>query len=263
MNKHIFQTMIKQAFFFLLLILILFSSCSRPLQETTYMYGIQSDSIYPDGPIPDEYEVRINDQLYIQVISDDKENAVFLNLNPVDKMGGSGNMELITYIVDENGDIYFLLLGKIHVVGYTVKEIREILQSEVDRYLENTSVFVKLVNRYITILGEVENPGQHKMDKSRLSIFEAIGTAGDITDWGQYMAVKLIRETPDGKLVADIDLTNPDLINSPYYYILPNDVLYVSLNGKVLGNKFISVLQPIYLTLSIITTALLVYGLFK
>ena len=101
------------------------------------------------------------------------------------------------------------------------------------------------------------------MDKSRLSIFEAIGTAGDITDWGQYKAVKLIRETPDGKLVADIDLTNPDLINSPYYYILPNDVLYVSLNGKVLGNKFISVLQPIYLTLSIITTALLVYGLFK
>ncbi|MCB2208712.1 MAG: polysaccharide biosynthesis/export family protein [Bacteroidetes bacterium] len=255
--------MLKQASYFLLLLLVIFSACSRPLQETTYMYNIQADSIYPDGPVPDEYEVRVNDQLYIQVISDDKENAVFLNLNPVDKIGGSGNMELITYIVDENGDIYFLLLGKIHVVGYTVKEIREKLQLEVDRYLENTSVFVKLVNRYITILGEVENPGQHHMDKSRLSIFEAIGTAGDITDWGKFSEVRLIRETPEGKLVANIDLTNPNLINSPYYYILPNDVLYVSLNGKVLGNKFISVLQPIYLTLSVITTALLVYGIFK
>ena len=70
-------------------------------------------------------------------------------------------------------------------------------------------------------------------------------------------------ETPEGKLVADIDHTNPDLIDSPYYYILPNDVLYVMLDSKVKGSKFVSVLQPIYQTMSIITTALLIYGIFK
>lgn len=100
------------------------------------------------------------------------------------------------------------------------------------------------------------------MVKNRISIFEAIGTAGDVTDWGKYDQVKLIRENPEGKLVADIDLTNPKVIDSPYYYILPNDVLYVRLDGKVKGSKFVSVLQPIYLSLSIITTALLIYGIF-
>lgn len=151
--------MLKQTFIYLFLILIIISSCSRSIQETTYLYDIKTDSIYPNGPVPDDYEIRVNDQLYIQVISDDAQNAVFLNLNPVDKAGSSGNLELITYIVDEKGDIYFLLIGKIHVAGYTIKEIRGILQKEVDKYLDNTSVFVKLVNRTITILGEVENPG--------------------------------------------------------------------------------------------------------
>jgi len=65
-------------------------------------------------------------------------------------------------------------------------------------------------------------------------------------------------ETPEGKLVADIDYTNPHLIDSPYYYILPKDVLYVMLDSKVKGSKFVSVLQPIYQTMSIITTALLI-----
>ncbi len=254
--------MLKQAILYLFLLLIILGSCTRPIKETTYMYDIKTNYVYPDGPIPDDYEVRKNDLLYIQVISDDAQNAVFLNLNPVDKAGSSGNLELITYIVDEDGDIYFLLLGKIHVAGYTIKEIREILQKKVDKYLDNTAVFVKLVNRTITVLGEVENPGQHQMLKNRLSIFEAIGTAGDVTDWGLYNQVKLIRETPEGKLVADIDLTSPDIIDSPYYYVLPNDVLYVRLDGKVRGSKFVSALQPIYLTLSILTTALLIYGIF-
>jgi len=175
--------MLKQAILYLFVLLVIFSSCTGPIQETTYMCEIETDSVHPNGPIPDDHEVRINDLLYIQVISDNVENAVFFNLNPVDRVGSSGKLELITYIVDEDGNIYFLLLGKVYVAGYTIKEIKEILQEEVDKYIDNTAIFVKLVNRIITILGEVKNPGQQQMVKNRLSIFKAIITSGDVTDW--------------------------------------------------------------------------------
>ena len=242
-------------------IILLIASCSRPLSETTYMYGVQ-DGVYPNGPIPDEYKVRVNDQLYIQVIADDPQNAAFLNLVQPDRSGSSKDTELITYIVDEEGNIYFHLLGKIHVEGLTVKEIREILKGMVDKYLDNTAVFVKLVGRTITVLGEVDNPGQQQMVKNRLSNFEAIGSAGDVTDWDNYDEVMLIRETPEGKLVTNVDLLSPNLIDSPYYYILPNDVLYVKLNNKVRGRKNLAPFSGVLLALSLITTAMLVAQFF-
>ena len=246
---------------FTLFIIFLIASCARPLKEMTYMYDVK-DSIYPNGPVPDDYEIRVNDQLYIQVIADDPENAAFLNIVPPERAGSSGDLELITYIVDENGDIYFLLLGKFHVAGLTVKGVRDMLQEKVNKYLDNTAVFVKLVGRNITVLGEVDSPGQHQMVKNRLSIFEALGTAGDVTDWGNYQEVMLIRETPEGKLVAYIDLLDPTLIDSPYYYILPNDVLYVKLDTKVRGSKNVAPFTGVMLTLSVVTTALLVLTFF-
>jgi len=100
------------------------------------------------------------------------------------------------------------------------------------------------------------------MVKNRLSIFEALGTAGDITDWGNYKEIMLVRETPEGKLVTNIDLLSPDLIDSPYYYILPNDVLYVKLDKKIRGTKNVAPFTGLMLSLSIITTALLVANFF-
>jgi polysaccharide export outer membrane protein len=132
----------------------------------------------------------------------------------------------------------------------------------VNKYLDNTSVFVKLVGSNITVLGEVESPGQHEMVKNRLSIFEALGTAGDVTDWGNYKEVMLIRGTPEGKLVTHINLLDPNLIDSPYYYILPNDVLYVKLDTKVRGSKNVGAFVGLTLTLSVITTTLLVLNFF-
>jgi len=136
-------------------------------------------------------------------------------------------MELITYLVDVEGKISYPQLGDIVVADKTVSEVRDIIQSKVDSYLESASVFVKLVNRNITVLGEVKAPGQKLMVKNQLTIFEALGTAGDITDYGNRLSVKLIRELPDGKHVAELNLTDPNIIYSPYYYILPHDIVYV------------------------------------
>ena len=249
-----------------IIVLWLLSSCSTPLQKLTYLNGIQPDQTYQNGPAPAEYRIRPNDQLFIQVISDDPVNAAFLNLvvpgSTSGSMGNSTNsMELITFLVDDAGKISYPQFGDILVEGKTVAEVRDIIQKKVEAYLESASVFVKLVNRNITILGEVSQPGQKVMVKNQLTIFEALGAAGDITDYGNRQNVKLIRELPTGKYIAQLDLTNPNLIDSPYYYVLPHDIIYVEHSTKVYGAKNLSYAAPISITASIISIGLLILNL--
>jgi len=255
-------------YFFIIFVIFLASSCSTPLQELIYLNGIETGLTYTSGPKPEEYRIRPNDQLFIQVISDDPLNAAFLNLintqGSMGSMGSSANsLELITYLVDEEGSIAYPELGEIKVEGKTVGEVRDLIQLEVDRYLEAASVFVKLVNRNITVLGEVKQPGQKLMVKNQLTIFEALGTAGDITDYGNRQNVKLIRELPEGKHIETMDLTDPQLIFSPYYYILPHDIVYVEHETKVYGAKNLSYAAPISITASVISIGLLILNLFN
>lgn len=252
----------------IVILLLAFTSCSTPLTELIYLNEITPGKTYESGPEPEEYQIRPNDQLFIQVISDDPLNAAFLNLiNTQGSMGSMGNsansLELITYLVDEEGYIAYPQLGVLEVQGKTVADVRDMLQQEVNKYLEAASVFVKLVNRNITVLGEVKQPGQKLMVKNRLTIFEALGTAGDLTDYGNRQNVKLIRELPEGKHIEMLDLTDPDLILSPYYYILPHDVIYVEHETKVYGAKNLSYAAPLSITASIVSIGLLFINLFQ
>jgi polysaccharide biosynthesis/export protein len=231
-----------------------------------YMYGIDANKIYKSGPVPDEYRIRPNDQLYIQVISDDPLNTAFLNLTGTQNIATGGNsqggMELITYLVDNGGKITYPQLGEIKVGGLLIGEVQEIIQKGVDKYLESASVFVKLVNRNITVIGEVEAPGQILMVKNQLTIFEALGTAGDLTDWGNRKNVKVIRELPDGKHIAELDLTSANIIISPYYYILPHDIIYVEHRDKVYGDKNVPYGTRLSMGLSVLSITLLILNLF-
>ncbi len=257
---------IKITLYLFCLAIIFVSSCKAPtpLEEINYMYGINTNQTYANGPVPDDYKIRPNDQLYIKVISDDPLNSAFLNLTGVQTANSvSGeSMELITYLVDEEGNINYPQLGEIHVGDLMLGEVREIVQKGVDKYLQSASVFVKLVNRNITVLGEVRTPGQKLMVKNQLTIFEALGTAGDVTDWGNRQNIKVIREFPDGKHIAELDLTAPNVIQSPYYYILPNDVVYVEHRDKVYGDKNVAYGQRLTIGLSVISTLLLIANLF-
>lgn len=250
----------------LLLAVLLASSCKAPtpLEEINYMYGIQANKTYLNGPVPDEYKIRPNDQLYIHVISDDPLNTAFLNLAGVQTTNSvSGeSMELITYLVDEDGNINYPQLGEIHVGDLMLGDVRNIIQKGVDKYLQSASVFVKLVNRNITVLGEVKAPGQQLMVKNQLTIFEALGTAGDLTDWGNRQNIKVLREIPGGKHIAELDLTSPNVIQSPYYYILPNDIVYVEHRDKIYGDKNVAYGQRLSIGLSVISTLLLIANLF-
>jgi polysaccharide export outer membrane protein len=250
---------------FIIPVLLLVSSCSTPLKELIYINGIETNRRIPEAPLPEEYRIRPNDHLYIRVISDEPESAAFLNLigAQTSMIGSSYNIELITYLVDEKGDISYPFLGPVKVENKTLIEVQEIMQKEVDKYLENASVFVKLVSRNVTILGEVRQPGLHPMIKSRLTIFETLGMAGDITDYGNRRNVKLIREYPDGREVVSLDLTNPHIVNSPYFYVLPRDIVYVEHRTKVFGAKNMPYSSPFSIAATVISIGLLIVNLFR
>jgi polysaccharide export outer membrane protein len=263
MNKIVYSE--RRSFYTLLTILLVAYSCSTPLNELTYFDGIKAGHDFPEAPLPQEYLIRPNDHLYIRIISDDPEDAAFLNLigSQTSMIGSASNIELITYLVGEDGNISYPFLGPIKVENKTLNQIQAIMQTEVDKYLEKASVFVKLVSRTVTVLGEVRNPGQLSMIKSRMNIFETLGLAGDITDYGNRQNVKLIRELSAGRHVEELDLTNPMIISSPYFYILPHDILYVEHKTKVYGAKNMPYASPISITASVISIGLLILNLFK
>jgi polysaccharide biosynthesis/export protein len=251
---------------FLLIMIVIFlgCQCTVPLRELTYLYGIQSGFTNSGETLPATYRVQPHDLLYIQVNGEDPGTTDFLNLT-----GGSGNMmssstfDLISYEVNESGEISFSQLGKIKVAGSSVDEISEIIQAEVNKYIQNASVFVKLVDRTITVLGEVRNPGRQLMGRNKINIFEALGSAGDITDYGNRRNVKLVRESKEGTFVAFIDLTDPTLISSPNYYILPHDVIYVEPRTRIYGNKTMPFGSGITLAVSTMYSILLLITLLK
>ena len=191
-------------------------------------------------------------------MGDDPLNTAFLNLTTAVAGSAGSNLELITYTVDEKGYISFPQLGEINVDGKTVLEVQDDLEQRIQAYIENTSVYVKLVDRTITILGEVNTPGVHVVYKSQLTIFEALATAGDLNDWGDRRNVKLFRSEHSGTEVVNIDLTDPGILTSEYYYIFPNDVVYVQPASRVFGFKTLDFASIFTLLFAIVTTGIVI-----
>lgn len=141
--------------------------------------------------------------------------------------GDPGNLFASGYSVDEAGSITLPTVGRLKVGGLTVEETQQLVQKEVARFMREANVVVKLTSFKLTILGEVRAPGRYFVYNSQATVLEALGMAGDLTEFGSRTNVKLIRQTLKGSEVVLLDLTDPELLRSKYYYLLPNDALYV------------------------------------
>lgn len=177
-----------------------------------------------------EYRIQPNDVLSIRVINSLDKTAP--NIFELDgPTGGGVNPAAIFYVtgysVDDKGFINFPNIGKLKIHNLTVNEARELLQQNVDKYMTNATVKVTLVSYKVTILGDVRNPGFYYVYNNQVTLPEVIGLASDLTYNGNRRNIKLIRQNPTGIEVILLDLTDPNIIKSPYFYIQPNDVLYV------------------------------------
>ncbi|WP_246008975.1 polysaccharide biosynthesis/export family protein [Hymenobacter metallilatus] len=176
-----------------------------------------------------QYRIQPGDVLSIRVQSVQTQlNDMF---NTVDARavfnGDPGNLFLTGYSVDETGFINLPTAGRLKLQGLTVEEAQVAVQQQVSKFVRDANVLVKLLSFKVTVLGEVRSPGRYFVYNAQCTVLEGLGLAGDLTEFGNRQNVKLIRQTAKGSEVVLLDLTDPGLLTSPYFYLLPNDALYV------------------------------------
>ena len=243
----------------LICVVALLSSCvsQRKLSYLRDVDASSADSINQTYTPQKENYITKGDLLSIFVNALDVEAVQAFNLPvaSVQRLGakqvtasGSGG-SLQGYWVDPDGNIDFPVLGKMHVEGMTTTLLKDTLTLLISRSVKEPIVNVGFLNFYVTILGEVKNPGRHVVSDQGMTIFEALGLAGDLTIYGKRNNVLISREV-DGKMeFARLNLNDETIFASPYYHIRQNDVIYVEPNNARAMSS-----QNIPLYLSMITT---------
>ena len=219
-------------------VLMMFSSCgSRKSMVYLQPDSTQINTLY-EQYVP---KIQTNDILTIVVTAaDPKVTAPF---NPVSSMATSNltqqtDMALRpTYTVDDQGDITFPMLGKVHMVGLTRVQAIEKIRNDLSQYIKDPGVNINFNNFRVSVLGEVARPGSFIMPTERVTVLEALGMAGDLTIRGVRENVMLIREVDGQKTTHRLDLTQQSTLNSPYYYLAQNDVIYVEPNKAQINNS--------------------------
>ena len=177
-----------------------------------------------------EYELQPKDVLSIKVLSVQPELSNLFNIiDPNNAYGISGPSSLFLsgYSIDQDGKITLPTLGELKVSGLTVAQAQEQIQRNLDRYVTDATVVVKLISFKVSVLGEVRNPGYYYVYNEQANLLEALSMAGDLTQGASRENLKLIRQIPGGTEVILLDLKDPNLVQSQYYFLKPNDVLYV------------------------------------
>ena len=214
------------------------------------------------------------DQLMIQVYSQsiNQEQAAIFNMTSGigQNQNGMVNVQqgntLAGYIVDYEGNIDFPVIGKVKAMGLSKSEFIDTLKKHLQAYIKDPIVVVRYLNYNITVLGEVNSPGLKSFPNEKATVLDAISAAGDIKDAGLRKSILLIRTMPDGTIQQhEIDLTNIECYNSPYFQLQPNDVLYVQSNKIRLrnANQDPTIYRDIPLALSFLSYLLLLNSVFK
>lgn len=176
-----------------------------------------------------DYRLRAGDVLSIRIKGRDIEYTSYLNkeesngFNPLNEAG----LYVNGFSIDTKGNIYLPNIGEIYVSGKTIQEVREEIQTIVSQKIQNASVFVSLISFKISVLGEVARPGFFYIYNDQTTLLEGLALGGDMLEFADRKRIHLIRRVPDGSEAILLDLTDPSVITSKYFYLQPNDVIYV------------------------------------
>lgn len=175
------------------------------------------------------YQLQPRDVLSVRVKTLDSESAAYFNIQAENGWQNFNDISLYLngYSINEEGYITLPEVGDIAVAGLTLSDAQERIQEAMSEYLNNATILVKLVSFKITVLGEVRNPGYYYVYNDQATVLEGLGLAGDLTDFGNRENITLIRQTQSGSQAILLNMKDPELIASEYYYLQPNDAIYV------------------------------------
>ena len=226
-------------------------------KQVAYWQNIDSISLAASKGLFDA-KIMPKDELTILVQTTDPLTSEPFNLRST---GQTSNKDQITgYLVDNDGMINFPIVGKIHVAGLTKTECEDLIKSKIQPYLartENPLVSVRTSSYRITVIGEVNRPGVIPVSTEKISLIEALAEAGDMTIYGKRDNVLLVREDKSGeKHKVRLNMNDANIINSPYYYLQQNDIVYVEPHKVKARNTFFGSNTSIFYSVIGITTSL-------
>lgn len=208
-----------------------------------------------------DYKLQPGDNLYIHVVNTiDERGAASINGDVRGYLSSDANIYLQTTTIDKEGCIEMPLVGKVEVKNLTVDEAKNKLQTAINTYINGSMLIVKLASFNVTLLGEVSRPGMYKVYQSQINLFEAMSLAGNMTNFAKKSDVKIIRQTDNGSEIVTVDMGQADILSSPYYYLKPNDIVYVEpLKIKQWGFTTF----PYSTVFSIVTLGVTLYNILK
>lgn len=248
-------------FFLLLMVLFMMSCVSR--KGVVYFQPKDKNTDVEDVTIKQNYisKIQPGDILDIEVFSLSPQANQMFNVYPEQAQQyqnqNSGSTELtpaIGFLVDKDGSVTLPLAGKIHIADLSPEQASDSIEKKLQLYLMQPNVSVRIVNFKISVLGEVAKPSVYTIANGRVTLPEALSLAGDLTIYGKRKNVLLIREENGRREFTRIDLTKRDFFDSSYYYLKPNDIIYVEPSrGKVISSgAALAVLPTIISSLSLV-----------
>ena len=221
------------------------------------------------------YDAKImpKDLLTVTVNTSDSEAAAPFNMtvqtaqNLATSRSTYSQPMLQQYLVNNEGSIDFPVLGTLKVGGLTKNEAEDMIREKLKPYLKEVPIVtVRMSNYKISVLGEVARPGTFTVSNEKVNVLEALAMAGDLTIWGMRDNVKLVREDAAGKReIIELDLTNAEIITSPYYYLQQNDILYISPNKTKAKNSDVGQSTSLWFSATsiLVSLASLLYNILK
>ncbi|MBN2863682.1 MAG: polysaccharide biosynthesis/export family protein [Bacteroidales bacterium] len=253
----------------LILILTLYNSCTTQ-KKLSYLENLADtgdvETFVMDFP---DYRIQYRDILYITIKAMTPDGTINDFLSSLGRAGNvytqsEAGQYIYGYDVNSEGNIRIPVLGMLKVTGFTLEEAREIIQNAADLHFKNTTVECKLLSYKFTVFGEVQSPGTFINYNNYLTVLEAIGRAGGITDLGRRDKVQVIRPFEGGARTYTLNLQDKNILTSEAYFLLPNDVVIVEPEAKKIFNMNLPAYSFIISTAtSLITSTLLLINYFK
>jgi len=244
-------------------------SCSTQHELPNYLDNVVDTTSKPDVKFP-ELIIQKNDLLSIQVysLSTKPEADQLYNLQcGTTTVGSSSGTTTCGFLVDANGNIEYPRLGTFHAEGQTKHELAAQIKKKLTEpveLLKDPTIIIRFLGFKVTVIGQVGHEGPINVPGEKLTILEAIGLAGGITDYGKKNSVRVVREINGKREIGLVDLSSKALFDSPYYNLVQNDVVFVDpTKQKAKQTDQALVNQKITIALSLITTAALLYNIFK
>ncbi|GAB3174933.1 polysaccharide biosynthesis/export family protein [Telluribacter humicola] len=198
-------------------------------------------------------QIKTGDLLDITVSSVNPESNALFNNGIIVPPGTPYNTTAVTpqltkgYLVDRDGFINFPVVGKVELAGLTREQAIDKLTSQIRLVIKTPIVNLRFLNFRVTVIGEVKNPSTFTVETEKLNVLEALGLAGDLTEYARRDNVLIIRETNGERLATRFDLNSKDILDSPFYYLQQNDIVYVEPYSHIKiaqsepGNRYIPI----------------------